>query len=93
MSARASRLPDFPTDISEGMDFVAALSDRFAQYSKDIRHDMEATGDIGDLDTQDLYTQVSREADKRLWFLEAHLQAASAERETTHTRVAAKPKR
>ena len=29
---------------------------------------------IGDLATADLYTEISRTADKQLWFLEAHLQ-------------------
>ena len=28
----------------------------------------------GDMDTSDLFTEVSRELDKALWFLEAHLQ-------------------
>ena len=30
---------------------------------------------IGDLDTADLFTEVSRGIDKWLWFVEAHLQA------------------
>jgi starvation-inducible DNA-binding protein len=29
---------------------------------------------LGDADTADLFTQISRETDKYLWFLEAHLQ-------------------
>ncbi len=93
MAGRASTLPEYPSDITEGMDHVAALADRFAQYAKAVRAEMEHTGDLGDADTQDLYTEASRLVDKRLWFLEAHLQAASAERETTHAHVAAKPKR
>ncbi|KXS91179.1 recombinase RmuC, partial [Microcystis aeruginosa NIES-88] len=31
------------------------------------------TGNQGDADTADLYTEISRDIDKRLWFLEAHL--------------------
>ncbi len=31
---------------------------------------------LGDKDTADLYTEVSRAVDMRLWFLEAHLQSA-----------------
>ena len=31
--------------------------------------------DLGDLDTADLFTEVSRGIDKWLWFVEAHLQA------------------
>jgi hypothetical protein len=31
--------------------------------------------DLGDLDTADLFTEVSRGIDRWLWFVEAHLQA------------------
>jgi starvation-inducible DNA-binding protein len=31
--------------------------------------------DLGDLDTTDLFTEVSRGIDKWLWFVDAHLQA------------------
>jgi len=30
---------------------------------------------LGDLDTADLFTEISRGIDKWLWFVEAHLQA------------------
>jgi starvation-inducible DNA-binding protein len=33
------------------------------------------SGDLGDAITVDLFTQLTRELDKDLWFLEAHLQA------------------
>ncbi|WP_293151648.1 hypothetical protein [Okeania sp. SIO2C9] len=36
---------------------------------------MDKTDKLGDADTSDLYTEVSRTIDKRLWFLEAHLQS------------------
>lgn len=76
MSAAASILPEYPTDILMGMEHVTALTDRFAPYAKHLREAIDKTDDLGDLDTADLYTEVSRTIDKRLWFLEAHLQAA-----------------
>ncbi|MBP5975373.1 DNA starvation/stationary phase protection protein Dps [Brasilonema sp. CT11] len=76
MSAAASILPEYPTDILMGMEHVTALADRFAPYAKHVREAIHKTDDLGDLDTADLYTEVSRTIDKRLWFLEAHLQAA-----------------
>ena len=33
------------------------------------------TDDLGDLNTADLFTEISRGTDKWLWFVEAHLQA------------------
>ena len=84
MAAEASSLPDYPTDIDEGMEFVVALAERLAHYGETLRENIDVTDDLGDKDTADIYTEVSRDIDKRLWFLEAHLQAGSAERETSH---------
>ncbi|MHC5826448.1 MAG: DNA starvation/stationary phase protection protein Dps, partial [Nostoc sp.] len=39
------------------------------------------TDELDDLDTADLYTEISRTIDKRLWFLEAHLQVAEIKAE------------
>ncbi|NJL68304.1 MAG: DNA starvation/stationary phase protection protein Dps, partial [Microcoleus sp. SM1_3_4] len=37
----------------------------------------DKAAELGDADTADLYTEISRAIDKRLWFLEAHLQGAA----------------
>ena len=76
MAAANSILPEYPTDILAGMEHVTALADRFAPYAKHLREAINKTDDLGDLDSADLYTEVSRTIDKRLWFLDAHLQAA-----------------
>ena len=78
MAAYASDLDEYPADIVESMDHVAALSDRFASYCQTVREAIDKTDDLGDADTADLFTGISRWADKRLWFLEAHLQADEA---------------
>jgi starvation-inducible DNA-binding protein len=72
--ARASSLPPYPTDISEGMQHVDALASALAAFGKKIRKGIEEAGKQGDADTSDLYTGISRDVDKYLWFLEAHLQ-------------------
>ena len=74
MAADNSSLPEYPTDIVEGMDHVAALVERFALYCASIRHNIDETDKIGDPSTADMYTEISRVVDKRLWFLEAHIQ-------------------
>ena len=73
MAAGQSILPEYPTDIVGGMDHVTALADRYAAYAKHVREAIDTTDELGDADTADLYTEVSRTIDKRLWFLEAHL--------------------
>lgn len=74
MAAAASDLEEYPTDILDGMDHVAALADRFASFCQTLRESIDKATELGDADTADLYTEISRTADKRLWFLEAHLQ-------------------
>jgi starvation-inducible DNA-binding protein len=74
-AAQNSILPEYPFDILDGKDHVIALADRFAPYAKHLREGIAQTDDLGDADTADLYTEISRAIDKNLWFLEAHLQA------------------
>jgi len=74
MAAAASTLPELPTDITGGTDYVRAVAARLAAFSNSAREAIDATDKLGDADTADLFTEVSRDADKYLYFLEAHLQ-------------------
>ncbi len=74
MAAEHSDLPEYPTDAVEGREHIEALVERFGQYVGPIRAASIEADDIGDPATADLYNDISRVADKRLWFLEAHLQ-------------------
>ncbi|MBD0336797.1 MAG: DNA starvation/stationary phase protection protein Dps [Cyanobacteria bacterium Co-bin13] len=73
IAAAESILPEYPLDAIDGADHVAALAERFAVYAKHLREAIDETDSLGDADTADLYTEISRTIDKRLWFLEAHL--------------------
>jgi starvation-inducible DNA-binding protein len=73
---RASSLPAYPQDLADGMKHVDALATALAHFGKKIRKCIDEAGKHGDADTADLYTGISRETDKYLWFLEAHLQSA-----------------
>ena len=75
MAAGASRLAEYPLDAGGGMQHVEALAVRFASLASSTRAAIEAASELGDADTEDLFTEVSRGLDKGLWFLEAHLQA------------------
>jgi starvation-inducible DNA-binding protein len=74
IAASESALPEYPLDIDDGRDHVVALADRFGIYAKSLRDAIAQTDGLGDADTADLYTEISRTVDMRLWFLEAHLQ-------------------
>jgi len=73
MAASNSILPEYDFDAVGGMEHVAALADRYAAYAKHLREGITSADEQGDMDTSDLYTEISRTIDKRLWFLEAHL--------------------
>jgi starvation-inducible DNA-binding protein len=76
MSAKASTLDEFPMTALNGMDSVTALAERFAAYAGSTRQAIEESEKLEDDDTSDLFTEVSRQIDTDLWFLEAHLQKA-----------------
>lgn len=73
IAAAESILPEYPLDAIDGIEHVTALAERFAAYGKHVREAIDTTDDLGDADTADLYTEISRTIDMRLWFLEAHL--------------------
>lgn len=72
-AAAGSTLAEYPADTVAGLDHVRALVERFGRYGASVRQAIEDSGKLGDADTADLFTEVSRAADKSLWFLEAHL--------------------
>ena len=74
-AAERSSLPEYPLDIAEGREHVDALSTALSAFGKSCRHEIETTDELGDADTTDLLTEISRGVDKWLWFVEAHLQA------------------
>ncbi|MEO0966149.1 MAG: DNA starvation/stationary phase protection protein Dps [Planctomycetota bacterium] len=72
--AAASRLDAYPTDVTDLDKHVDLLADRLARFGGSLRDAIEATANAGDADTADLFTQVSRDVDKHVWFIEAHHQ-------------------
>ena len=73
VAASESILPEYDFDAVGGMEHVSALADRYAAYAKHLRECIERADELDDQDTNDLYVEISRTIDKRLWFLEAHL--------------------
>lgn len=72
--AKASSLPRYPDGLHGGRDHLEALSTSVAIFGKSIRQGIDQTDKLGDADSADLLTGISRDTDKYLWFLEAHLQ-------------------
>ncbi len=59
---------------SSCMESVRLLVERYAEVAKSTRQGIGEAEEAEDQDTQDLLTEVSRDLDKSLWFLEAHIQ-------------------
>jgi len=74
VAAKRSKLKNYPLSITAGKDHLLYLSTQVAAFGKAVRTGIDDTGNLGDADTADLLTGISRELDKYLWFLEAHLQ-------------------
>lgn len=75
MAAASSRLDELPFELTDGKGFVTALAERFAEYAASLRSAIDESADQNDAGTSDLFTEISREVDKSLWFLESHLQS------------------
>lgn len=69
-----SKLAPYPLDIVSGRAHVEALSTSLATVGKGTRGGIGRATEVGDADTADLFTEVSRGIDKKLWFVESHLQ-------------------
>jgi starvation-inducible DNA-binding protein len=73
-TAARTSLAAYPLNIVSGHDHVEALSSALAAYGKKVRSAIDKTDKLGDKDTADLFTEISRDVDKYLWFVEAHNQ-------------------
>ena len=73
--AKRSSLAEYPASAVDGRSHVEALSSALAAFGKAARKAIDEANNLSDLDTADLFTEVSRGIDKWLWFVEAHLQA------------------
>jgi starvation-inducible DNA-binding protein len=74
MAAASSVLPEYPVEAVDGQRHLKALIDRYAAFTANIRKAIDIADERHDRSTADLFTEISRTADKQLWFLEAHVQ-------------------
>jgi starvation-inducible DNA-binding protein len=73
MAAGRSTLPEYPP-VVDGEAHVDALSSALAAFGTVARQAIDQVEELGDADTVDILTEISRGVDKWLWFVEAHLQ-------------------
>jgi starvation-inducible DNA-binding protein len=73
-AAEGSGLDEFPQDVFDIPNVLAALAERYSTAGKAARDAIDEADEHGDKDTADLFTEVSRTLDKDLWLIEAHIQ-------------------
>lgn len=73
--SKATSLKPYPLSITRGADHVDALSRALGIYGAGLRKSIRAAAKAGDEVTADLFTGMTGDIDKQLWFIEAHLQA------------------
>ena len=73
VAAQRTTLAPYPVTVSAERDHVEALSSALAAYGKGARKAIDESDELGDKDTADIFTEISRGVDKYLWFVEAHL--------------------
>jgi starvation-inducible DNA-binding protein len=74
MAAEATRLEPYPIDVVDSLETVELVADRLANLAASTRKAADQAEKLEDMDTNDLFVEVSRDLDKWLWFVEAHLQ-------------------
>ena len=77
--AQRSQLLDYALTLTTGEEHVAALSDVLAQFGRTARIGIDEMDELGDRDSADILTEISRGIDKWLWFVEAHQGAGPPE--------------
>ncbi len=70
--AKASSLPVYPVEASAGPEHIEALAIALASFGAKVRKDIDSAANMGDADSADIFTEISRAIDQSLWFVEAH---------------------
>jgi starvation-inducible DNA-binding protein len=71
--AAKSALKEADLTASDGPSMLKFLVHNVAHHANALREAVQESSDLGDAISADLFTQLARELDKDLWFLEAHL--------------------
>lgn len=70
--AKRSTLPSHGVDVRESKRHVELVAERLAFVSEECRGGCTRAAELGDDNTADLFTEISRGLDKWTWFVESH---------------------
>jgi starvation-inducible DNA-binding protein len=81
-AAEQSFLVPYPLGIADEKQHVFAVSGTLAMFSQSLREAAGQATKFGDVDTADMFTEISRGVDQQLWFVESHLLPRSTNSKT-----------
>ncbi len=67
-----SFLKPYPVEIADEKTHVEAVSQALAAFGESVREAIDQSADYGDAITADLFTNIGRDLDQQLWFVESH---------------------
>jgi starvation-inducible DNA-binding protein len=67
-----SFLVPYPLRIADEKQHLFAVVSTLAAFGQSARESIGQAATIGDADTSDIFTQISRDVDRQLWFVESH---------------------
>ena len=73
-----TQLREYPLEVGDWRVHVQAMQDALATFGRGVRRAIDDATALNDVDTADLFTEISRAADKSLWMVEAHIQDTSS---------------
>lgn len=65
-------LPIWPMEMRQDSQLIRTIGDRLNMVAALVRGDINQAASLGDADTADLFTELSRQLDKDLWLVESH---------------------
>ena len=71
--SRGTRLAKYPISLEGETGHIEQLADAIAAAAEDVRQSIDEFGSLGDQGTADVATEIVRDLDQHLWFVESHL--------------------
>lgn len=71
--AKNTQVEPYPETAHDGRSMLEMLAKRYRAYALNVRLAIAQSAALDDPATSDLFTEIAREIEKDLWFIEAHL--------------------
>jgi starvation-inducible DNA-binding protein len=74
MATERSFLEPYRLGVADAATHIAAVTAALASFGESVRNAIGDSDEFGDIDTSDLFTEISRGIDQQLWLVESHRQ-------------------